>query len=136
MISAIGSNDPDIYIVNESYYKRLFLNPVIFEFYGHLGGWHNVIPVTPASRDAHWTSTLFRNCETIDTSIMFKVWAAEVTGEDTAILHHMNVTGEQALAQDTNFFKRVFCINDREFNWYEKSTIPYTSVGQAPGYMR
>src|SRR3989344_498840 len=37
-ISASGSDDPDVYIVNEQGYKRLFLNPVIFSFYGHLGG--------------------------------------------------------------------------------------------------
>ena len=28
--------DPDLYIVNELGYKRLFLNPAIFSFYGHL----------------------------------------------------------------------------------------------------
>src|SRR4030042_4196617 len=38
LISAAGSDDPDIYIINEQSFKRLFLNPVIFGFYGHLGG--------------------------------------------------------------------------------------------------
>src|SRR3990167_5207257 len=41
VISAAGSDDPDVYIVNELGYKRLFLNPVIFGFYGHLGGFEN-----------------------------------------------------------------------------------------------
>src|SRR6185369_8686437 len=40
-ISATGTNDPDVYIVNALGYKRLFLNPVIFSFYGHLGGFAN-----------------------------------------------------------------------------------------------
>jgi len=132
MVSATGTNDPDIYIVNEHGYKRLFLNPIIFEFYGHLGGWHKVKSITASQRDSFYTSTLFKNCETRDS----KVWAVEVTGEDTAVLHHMQMTGEKALEQDHNFFKRVFCINSNEFNWYTISAIPYTSVGQAPGYTR
>ena len=37
VVSAAGSDDPDVYIVNELGYKRLFLNPAIFNFYGHLG---------------------------------------------------------------------------------------------------
>ncbi|MBX4211185.1 MAG: hypothetical protein KW806_00070 [Candidatus Yanofskybacteria bacterium] len=42
VISAKNSSDPDVYIVNEQGYKRLFLNPVIFGFYGHLGGFSAV----------------------------------------------------------------------------------------------
>ena len=34
VVSAAGSDDPDVYIVNDWGYKRLFLNPVIFGFYG------------------------------------------------------------------------------------------------------
>ena len=47
LISAIFSDDPDVYIINEQGYKRLFLNPEIFKFYGHLGGFVNVRLVTP-----------------------------------------------------------------------------------------
>src|SRR3989344_2632779 len=36
VVSAAGSDDPDVYIVNPHGYKRLFLNPVIFGFYGLL----------------------------------------------------------------------------------------------------
>lgn len=41
-ISASGSSDPDIYIVNDWGYKRLFVNPAIFNLYGHLGGFAGV----------------------------------------------------------------------------------------------
>ena len=46
LIRATSANDLDIFIVNKSGYKRLFLNPVIFSFYGHLGGFSNVKKVS------------------------------------------------------------------------------------------
>jgi len=59
-ISAAGSSDPDVYIVNDWGYKRLFLNPEIFNLYGHLGGFASVKNVSAATRDAFTTSGLFR----------------------------------------------------------------------------
>lgn len=131
VISAAGSSDPDVYIVNPYGYKRLFLNPVIFGFYGHLGGFSKVKGTTSVTRDVFVTSGLFRNCETNDV----KVYGAETTGEDTGILHWVNTTGAQAVADDANFFKKVFCINSKEFNWY-KQGASYTSVNQIPSYTR
>lgn len=130
-ISSPDSNDPDIYIINDWGYKRLFLNPIIFSFYGHLGGFANVTNVTPTVRDSYTTSGLFRNCETNDQ----KVYGVEVTGEDTGILHWINVTGTQAVAQDPDFFHKVFCINSNEFNWYSQGD-PYTSLTQVSVYRR
>jgi hypothetical protein len=131
-ISAAGSSDPDVYIVNDAGYKRLFLNPVIFNMYGHLGGFANVKTVSAATRDAFPTSGLFRNCETNAQA----VYGVEVTGEDIGTLHWVNVTGAQAVAQDPNFFQKVFCINNNEFNWYSKSSVDYTSLSQIPVYTR
>ncbi len=128
-VSAAGSDDPDVYIVNEQGYKRLFLNPVIFGFYGHLGGFANVKSITPATRDAFPTSGLFR----LDGDT--KVYGVESTGEDTGVLHWVNTTGAQAVADDPNFFKKVFVINQNEFNWYTKGSN-YTSVSQVPNYVR
>ncbi len=130
-ISAAGSSDPDVYIVNDAGYKRLFLNPAIFGFYGHLGGFAAVHGVTPATRDAFMTSGLFRNCETNDQ----KVYGVEVTGEDTGTLHWVNTSGSQAVSDDPNFFSKVFCINNNEFNWYAKGA-DYSSVKQVPNYSR
>ena len=131
VISAAGSSDPDVYIVNPHGYKRLFLNPAIFGFYGHLGGFSKIKSATSATRDVFVTSGLFRNCETNDV----KVYGVETTGEDTGKLHWVNTTGEQAVKDDPSFFKKVFCINTNEFNWYPKGS-DYTSVNQIPDYSR
>ena len=130
-VSATGSDDPDVYIVNEMGFKRLFLNPVIFGFYGHLGGFANVKSVSPATRDAFVTSGLFRNCESGDE----KVYGVETSGEDVGSLRWVNTSGAQAVADDANFFKKVFCINNNEFNWYPKGA-EFTSVNQVPVYTR
>lgn len=130
-ISAGGSDDPDIYIINAQGYKRLFLNPAIFGFYGHLGGFQNVKNVAPSVRNSFKISGLFRNCETNDE----KIYGVEVTGEDSGTLHWVNTSGDQAVQDDPDFFKKIFCINNNEFNWYSKGA-PYTSVGQIPEYNR
>ncbi|MBI2065146.1 MAG: DUF5011 domain-containing protein [Candidatus Yanofskybacteria bacterium] len=130
-VSATGSSDPDIYIVNAWGYKRLFLNPAIFNFYAHLG-WSRVKSVVSGARDAFPTSGLFRNCEVNDT----KVYAVDATGEDSGVLHWVNMTGDQAVTEDANFFKKVFCVNNNEFGWYSKSSIDYTSLSQIPVYSR
>src|SRR3989344_2929481 len=104
-ISAAGSDDTDIYIVNAWGYKRLFLNPVIFGFYGHLGGFEKVKTIVPSTRNTLVTSGLVRNCETNDP----KVYGIETTGEDAGILHWVNTSGAQAVADDSDFFKKVFC---------------------------
>jgi len=131
VISAAGSSDPDVYIVNPYGYKRLFLNPAIFGFYGHLGGFSKVKSTTSVTRDVFVTSGLFRNCETNDK----KVYGVETTGEDVGNLHWVNTTGEQAVKDDPDFFKKVFCINTKEFSWYPQGAA-YTSVNQIPDYSR
>src|SRR3989344_3598345 len=129
VVSAVGSSDPDIYIVNDWGYKRLFLNPVIFNFYGHIG-WDKVKSVAASTRDAFGTSGLFRKDGDE------KVYGVEVTGEDTGTLHWVNMSGAAAVAEDANFFKKVFVINDNEFNWYSKSAVDYTALSQIPVYTR
>src|SRR3989344_7444762 len=104
VISATG--DPDVYIVNAYGYKRLFVNPKIFNLYGHLG-WNNIKNVSPTTRDAFITSGLFRNCESGDQ----KVYGLDVVSEDVANLRWVNTSGAQAIADDSDFFKKVFCIN-------------------------
>lgn len=131
VVAAYGSDDPDVYIVNEHGFKRLFLNPAIFNFYGHLGGFVKVKTIPFSTRDALETSGLFRNCEANDP----QVYVVEVTGEDGGIFHHINLSGEQAVAQDAEFFKKIFCINTREFNWYAKG-VAYTFLSQIPKYNR
>ena len=131
LISAIFSDDPDVYIINEQGYKRLFLNPEIFKFYGHLGGFFNVKLVTKDVVNAFPTSGLFRDCESNDP----KVYGVDIGGEDTGQLHWVNTTGDQAVKDDPNFFKKVFCINNSEFNWYPKGSTLNT-VKDVPDYER
>ena len=132
VVSSHGvDGDPDIFIVNRFAYKRLFVNPEIFNLYGHLG-FAKVKTITPAIKNSFGTSGLFRNCETNDQ----KVWGLEVQTEDVAVLHHVQVGGDQAVQQDPNFFKKVFCINSREEALYPKSPVAYTSLNQLPHYAR
>lgn len=147
LIGASGYSDPDIYIINMSGFaqydtagdfrsyngaKRLFLNPTIFNFYGHLGGFGNVRQVTPLVRDSFLTSGFFRNCETNRE----EVWAVETTGEDSGVFHHVQVSGPQAVSEDPHFFKKVFCINSNEERWYAKSISPYRRLADVPRYER
>jgi len=124
-----SDKDNDIFIINEHDYKRLFLNPVIFNFYGHLGGFGNVKLISQETRDSFKTVSFFRNCENNDQ----KVYALEITGEDTGTFHWLNVDGSAAVAEDADFFRKVFCINSKEFGWYNIDS-PYTSLSQAPDY--
>lgn len=138
LISAGIAGDPDIYIIKllphgqYAGYKRLFLNPAIFNMYAHLGGFQNVHPVAATTRDLFETSGIFRNCETNNA----RVWATEITGEDDGVLHHVDMTGAQTVAQDAQFFNKVFCINTREENFYIKSIHAYTALSQLPRYER
>ncbi|MFZ5559769.1 MAG: hypothetical protein ACOZAL_03175 [Patescibacteria group bacterium] len=108
-----AQGDFDIFIINQYGYKRLFLNPAIFNMYGHLGGWKAVKTVTPQVRDAFITSNYYRY---IDSP---KVYELEVTGEDTGNLHWLNMTAENFLAQDGKP-EAVFIINKSELDWYPK----------------
>jgi len=111
-----------------SVYKRLFLNPVIFGFYRHLK-YSQVKSVTPQVRDQFITSHYYKNCA-IEVSGVFKL---EVTGEDTGMLHVINMTLQDAQSQESEFLKKIFCINGKEFAWYQPGN-PYTSLRIPPGY--
>lgn len=108
-----AQGDFDIFIINQYGYKRLFLNPAIFNMYGHLGTWKDVKTVTPAVRDAFVTSTHYRY---VDED---KVYHQEVTGEDTGILHWINMTASEFLSQG-GIPNAIFIINKSELDWYPK----------------
>src|SRR3989344_2917443 len=131
IVGAQSAGDPDIFIVNDFGYKRLFVSPQIFGLYGHLR-YDATRSVSVSARDAFPTTGLFRNCET-DSQ---QVWALEVIGEDTATLHAVNVSGEDAVRQDADFFRKVFCINSMEEALYAKSSLAYTNLSQVPSYNR
>jgi len=128
--SFVYDKDPDIFIINQQGFKRLFLNQEIFNFYGHLR-YLSVKLVKPEVKDQFITSSFYRNCENNDP----QVYGLEIVGEDTGALHHVDVDGNTAVSQDKDFFKKVFCINGKEFKWYKK-TSAYSSLKQAPSYRR
>lgn len=113
-IRAEGNND--VYIINQFGYKRLILNPKICLQYGHLGkrGCFSAVKlVSAAVRDAFVTSWFLTNGETKDG----KVYWLKPTGDDTADLHHLDISGAEFLTQGGNF-KSVFVINTLEQNSY------------------
>ncbi len=130
LISASDYGDPDIYIINGYGYKRLILKPQVFDYYGHLG-FANTKQVPPEIRDSFETSSLVRNCEIGDPA----VYSLEAVGEDEGVLHWINMTGDQAITEDPDFFKKIFCINNNEFNLYSVGS-EYTSLSQIPSYIR
>ncbi len=105
LIGAYEYGDPDIYIVNKTQvrsYKRIIINPTILSYYGHLGGFNNIKSVTPDQLDAFPVSGFFRlNGDN-------KVWCLEVANEDYGILHHISGTDIQSLADDPDFFLKIF----------------------------
>lgn len=108
-----AQGDFDIFIINQYGYKRLFLNPAIFEMYGHLGSWSDVKTVTPETRDAFITSSHYRYVNED------KVYHLEVTGEDTGVLQWINMTAENFLSQGGKA-NAIFTINKSELDWYSK----------------
>ena len=131
LISAMFSDDPDVYIINEQGYKRLFLNAEIFNFYGHLGGFFNVKLVSPEVRDTFPTSGLFRNCEDNDP----RVFGVNIEGEDIGKLRWLDASATSTLSEDPAFFNKVFCINRKEFNWYPKG-LHLKALKDLPKYER
>jgi len=108
-----AEGDFDIFIINQYGYKRLFLNPVIFEMYGHLGGWEDIKTVSPDVRNAFITSTHYRYPDSP------KVYHLEVTGEDVGTLYWINMTAEDFQAQGGTA-NAIFTINKSELDWYPK----------------
>lgn len=130
IVGSTDLSDPDIYIINEAGYKRLFVSPAIFGLYGHLR-FANTKRIDNDVLGKMSVSTFFRNCETNDP----KVYALRIVDEDTATLHWVNMSGNQAAAEDPEFFHKIFCINSREFTMYTKSSA-YTALSQIPVYKR
>jgi len=108
-----AEGDFDIFIINQYGFKRLFLNPAIFEMYGHLGGWDDIKTVSPDVRDAFITSTHYRY------SGSPKVYHLEVSGEDTGTLQWINMTANDFTAQGGTA-NAIFTINKSELDWYPK----------------
>lgn len=116
-----AEGDNDIYIINDFGYKRLVLSPKICLQYGHLGarGCFSAVRVVSSSvRDAFKTSWYFTNGETKDGRVYF----LEQTGEDEAILRHLNISGNDFVNQGGNF-SSVFLFNSLEQESYFSGSV-------------
>ena len=127
LIRAAEVGDPDVYVVNGFGYKRLVLNLAILRFYGA----RKVKLVSAVARDSFPTSGLSRNCEARD----LRVFGLDVVGEDSGILRWVNITSGAAVSQDSNFFRKTFCIGNAEFNSYQQGS-DYASLGNIAVYHR
>lgn len=111
-----AEGDNDVYIINDFGFKRLVLSPQICLLYGHLGKrgcFAAVKAVSPQVRDAFKTSYFFTDGESKDGRIYF----LEITGDDSAVLRRVNLSGEDFIRQGGNF-SAVFLFNTREKNTY------------------
>jgi len=111
-----AEGDNNVYIINDFGFKRLVLSPQICLLYGHLGerGCFAAVKVVSSKvRDAFQTSLFFTDGETKDGRVYF----LEVTGEDSAVLRFVNMSGEDFIKQGGNF-SAVFLFNTREKNTY------------------
>jgi hypothetical protein len=111
---------PDIYIVKYSgskLYKRLVLNPLVFNSYGHLK-WENVLTVSQAEIDSYTTSDLVK----VDG---FNTVYQLVPNGDAGDKYTISGTG-----YDTN---SVYIINDTDFKNYTQKgnrTIQIVNEGE------
>lgn len=120
-----AEGDNDVYIINDFGYKRLIISPKICLQYGHLsqrGCFGAVKIVVPSTRDAFKTSHFLTNGELNNG----KLYSFEITGDDSAQLHHLEMTGDNFMKTGGDF-KSVFLINTLEQNSY-KLSLPYFNL--------
>lgn len=116
LIQATG--DFDVYIVklvNGKKFKRLILNPDIFNQYGHLK-WENIKQVSQATLDEYTTSTLVRALDPangVDDPKVYKLFPAG----DVGVKRWMNMSAEEFVAQG-NDWDAVYTINAFERDSY------------------
>lgn len=126
-----AEGDINVYIVNKFGYKRLILSPTVCSFYGNLGRdcrLAKIKLVSSATRDAFKTSWFVKNASTRDG----RVYNMVPEGNDFAILHHLNMSGDSFI-QEGGDFRSVFSINSLEQNFYRRG-IDFRLLSQAPNF--
>jgi hypothetical protein len=89
------ADSDDVYIVKiigSKMFKRLILNPAIFESYGHLS-WSNIITVSQATLDSYTTSNMVIEVTPAGAAVSGKVYiVSSAAGADTGTKQWLNVT--------------------------------------------
>ena len=116
----------DVMVIGEHGYRRLMINPEVFTMYQH-HDWSAVQSVPGNTMGAFPQADLVRNCMAGDP----RVYALEITGEDSMLKHWVRMTSNQVLAKDPDFYNKVFCANSRELAYYPRGN-DYTSLDMLP----
>jgi len=89
------ADNDDVYIVKiigSKTFKRLILNPAIFESYGHLS-WSNIVTVSQATLDSYTTSNMVIEVTAAGAAVSGKVYiVSSSAGSDTGTKQWLNVT--------------------------------------------
>ena len=102
----------DIYIVkiiNEKRFKRLIINPDIFDSYGHLE-WENVQNVSQSVVDRYTTSNLVRRDQE---QTIYRIYPDSDSGSKAQVDLAFEQFGEAGIDIDS-----IYIINENEFNLY------------------
>ena len=105
--------DVDVYIIKyigDKKFKRLILNPSVFESYGHLR-WEDIIETEKEILDSFTTSNLVRN------AITGKIFRLTANGDNGTKRHFKSIDAMQGLGYD---FDAVYEINEVDENSYEQ----------------
>lgn len=116
--------DQDVYIVKivgSQTYKRLILNPQVFDSYGHLE-WSNVKSVSQATLDAYTTSNLVRLFQ--GDGAVYRLFPEG----DAGVKSHIRITPQQFQTAGGDW-NSVYEINQFELALYRTIT-PITTVQQ------
>lgn len=109
------SISPDIYIVKkltEKSFKRLILNPEIFNSYGHLK-WENVKTITAQEMASFSASELVR---AVSDSRVYRLTSSQ--DADTGVKYWLNMTADEFTAEGYDW-DSIYEMNDAEHNMYQ-----------------
>ena len=119
------ADNPDVYIVNMSPHgqysgwKRLILNPEVFNLYGHLS-WSSIKTVNQATLDAYQTSALVKGENDP------KVYELRPAG-DTGTRHH--ITSESVFLAKGYMWSQIAQVNNKERDMYvEGAAVTETPI--------
>lgn len=115
-----ADGDIDVYvvkIVGEKRFKRLILSASVFESYRHLE-WKNIKTVSRSILDLYVTSNLVQEVKR-DGSVDERVFYLIISGEDTGIKRHLQITPEQFIEVGLDS-DSIYYINDTEASIYSE----------------
>ena len=125
------ADNPDVYIlklVGAKKFKRLILNPAIFESYGHLS-WSNIKTVSQSTLDGYTNTNLVLEVNADGSVADPKVYAVtSAAGSDTGERRHLNVTAAEFEAAGLDW-DALFKVNHTEASpsFYPTQTALTTS---------